>query len=135
MLINLCRSIAPRRQHSFSLFLSLLSFIPAYLDKLSTMFRTLRLICFFALLFPVACTSYKQSELTRSLNVAVKEKKISPEKMEKILEEYEQLKEKDEEIAREYVTKIVSAIEMGADSSHIDVVRRRVVHAGPKVEV
>lgn len=55
--------------------------------------------------------------------------------MENILEEYEQLREKDKGIAREYALKIVSAIEMGADSSHIDVVRRRVVRRPAKVEV
>lgn len=99
------------------------------------MFRTLCFICLSAFIFPVACTPGNQSELKQSLNIAVKEKKISPKKMETILEEYEQLKEKDKDIAREYVLKIVSAIELGADSSHIDVLRKRVVQKPAKVEI
>ena len=55
--------------------------------------------------------------------------------MENILDEYEQLKERDKEVAREYALKIVSAIEMGADSSHIDVVRRHVVRTPAKVDI
>lgn len=99
------------------------------------MHKTLPLICLLALLLPVSCIPGSPSELTRSLNIALKEKKISAQKMESILEEYQQLKKRDKDIAREYVLKIVSAIEMGADSTHIDVLRRRMVRPPVKVEV
>ena len=73
-----------------------------------------------------ACVPGGPSDLKKSLAVAVKEKRVSREKMDAILREYEMLLEKNQESARKYVLQIVSAIEMGADSSHIDVVRRQI---------
>jgi hypothetical protein len=74
-----------------------------------------------------SCTSVSQSELSKALSAAVKENKISQNKMETILKEFETLRDEDKEQAREYAVKVVSALEMGGDSSHLDVVRRQVV--------
>lgn len=87
-----------------------------------------------SLLFSAACTSEGPSALRNSLRDAVQEKRLSADKMEKILQEYEALREKDPEKAREYVLRIVSAIEMGGDSSHIDVVRKQVQPRGDKMK-
>ena len=78
------------------------------------------------LLLSAACTSKSQSDLSKALTVAVKEKKVSKEKMEDILIEYELLRENEKEKARTYADQIVKALEMGADSSHIDVLRKQI---------
>jgi hypothetical protein len=74
-----------------------------------------------------SCTSASHSELTKALTSAVKEKKISQKKMVSILREYDMLRDDDNKKAREYAVQVLNAIEMGGDSSHIDVVRRQVV--------
>lgn len=90
------------------------------------MVKSLSIFFVLLLLLSCACTSKSQSELSKALTVAVKENKISKEKMEDILIEYELLRENEKEKARKYADQIVKALEMGADSSHIDVVRKQV---------
>lgn len=70
-----------------------------------------------------------ESKLSNALSIAVKEKKVTPKKMQSILDEYEKLSDEDEIIAREYVNQILNAIEAGGDSTHIDVVRKQVLKA------
>lgn len=77
------------------------------------------------LLLASGCSPTGQSDLSRSLTVAVEEKKISHQAKEQILAEYKLLREEDKAKAREFAAQIVSALEMGADSSHIDVLRKR----------
>ena len=89
------------------------------------MTRLLSILCILLFLVPGACTSRDQSELAKALKVAVKEKNLSRKKMENILREYEMLRENEHDKAREYATQIINAIKMGADSSHIEVLRRR----------
>ena len=84
------------------------------------------------LLFCGSCTPPGQSKLSKALTAAVKEKKISEKGMETILKEYDYIRKEDRDKAREYVTLVLSAIEMGGDSSHIDVVRQRVVRSMKK---
>jgi len=79
------------------------------------------------LLLLVGCTTKSQSALTKALTSAVKEKKISLKKMEYILREYDAIRDEDKGKAREYAVEVLNAIEMGGDSSHIDVVRRHLV--------
>lgn len=86
-----------------------------------------------SLLVCSACVPKSTSELKDALSVAVKEDKISPKKMETILEEYEMLREENKEKARIYVQQIVSAIKMGGDSSHIEVARKQVT--GPEIRI
>jgi uncharacterized protein with FMN-binding domain len=94
------------------------------------MFLLLSRLLIAILLVGTGCTVIGESKLARALSAAVREEKISRKKMESVLKEYEVLREQDDEKAREYATKVIEAIEMGADSSHIDVVRRQV--AGSK---
>ena len=47
--------------------------------------------------------------------------------MEYILREYDAIRDEDKGKAREYAVEVLNAIEMGGDSSHIDVVRRHLV--------
>jgi len=61
------------------------------------------------------------------LSGAVKEKKVTQSKMESILKEYDKLSDEDKSTAREYVDLILSAIEMGGDSTHIDAARKHVL--------
>jgi hypothetical protein len=74
-----------------------------------------------------SCGTRGESQLSKALSAAVKEKKISEEKKQLILKEYDFVREEDRDKAREYVTQVLSAIEMGGDSSHVDVARKRVV--------
>ena len=78
-------------------------------------------------LLTAGCSSKGESSLTKALTGAVKEKKISPKKMEKILAEYDKLREEDKKVANEYVNIVRNAIEMGGDSSHIDAARKQVL--------
>lgn len=73
------------------------------------------------------CTTKSQSALTKALTRAVKEKKVSQKKMEYILREYDAIRDEDKAKAREYAVQVLNAIDMGGDSSHIDVVRRHLV--------
>src|SRR5687768_5873021 len=82
------------------------------------------------------CTSKGQSQLSKALSAAVKENKISGEKMESILKEYDFVREEDKTKAREYLVQVLNAIEMGGDSSHIDVARKQVLERlKPKAKV
>lgn len=78
-----------------------------------------------------ACFSGGESKLSKGLTVAVKEKKITQEKVETILAEYENIRDDDKKKAQEYVTQVLSAIQMGGDSSHIDAVRRQILKTKP----
>jgi predicted solute-binding protein len=80
----------------------------------------------FLLVLALGC-SKGESQLSKALSTAVKEKKVSMKKMESILQEYEKLHDEDKIIAREYLNQILNAIEMGGDSTHIDVVRRQIL--------
>jgi hypothetical protein len=83
-----------------------------------------------------ACASRGESQLSKALTGAVKERKISPRKMQRILAEYDEVREKDRDKAREYMLQVINAIEMGGDSTHIDVARSQVVKSikvDPKV--
>ena len=96
------------------------------------MFRFLRISCIAILFFLTSCS---ESELSKALTEAVKQKKVSQRKMDSIMKEYEMLRDKDRDISRKYVDGILNALEMGGDSSHIDVVRRLVVEEDGKVKV
>jgi len=91
------------------------------------MFKFVTHSCILILLVLASCLSNTQSELTKSLSVAVKEKKISAKTREKIILEYDKLRDQDKEKARQYVLQIVSAVEMGGDSTHIEVARKQVL--------
>ena len=78
---------------------------------------------FIILLVFTGCTSKSHSALDKALTAAVKDHKISEKKMQDILKEYEILQDRDDDKAKEYVLKLINTIEMGGDSSHIDVVR------------
>lgn len=94
-----------------------------------------RYVCIivFLLFIGGGCVSKSQSDLTKALSGAVKEQKISQKRMVRILSEYDMLQEEDKENAREYALKIISTIELGGDSSHIDVIRTQFVKR--KIEV
>ena len=79
------------------------------------------------LLLAGGCNTKSQSELSKALSGAVKEKKLSQKKMENILQEYGKLRDEDREKAREYVLQVLNTIEMGGDSSHLEVVRKQVL--------
>lgn len=94
------------------------------------MLRIITCLCLI-LLLTAGCSSGGESRLSKALNLAVKEKKITREKLEIILVEYNSVWDDDKKKAQEYVTQILSAIEMGGDSSHIDAVRRQVLKSRP----
>jgi hypothetical protein len=73
------------------------------------------------------CSSRGESQLSKALNLALREKKISQKKIESIITEYNKIREDDKEKAQEYVTQVLNAIEMGGDSSHIDAARRQIL--------
>lgn len=79
------------------------------------------------LLVAGACASKGESQLSKALSAAVKEKKVTPKKMEYILAEYNKLQDEDKAKAHEYVNQVLNAIEMGGDSTHIDVARKQVL--------
>jgi hypothetical protein len=74
-----------------------------------------------------ACVSKSESNLTKALSAAVKEQKISAQKMERILAEYDRLRDEDKKVAHDYAMVVLNAIEMGGDSSHIDAARKQVL--------
>ena len=82
---------------------------------------------FIILLVFTGCTSKSHSDLNKALAAAVKDQKISNKKMRDILQEHEILNDRDDYKAKEYVLKLINTIEMGGDSSHIDVVRKQVL--------
>ena len=47
--------------------------------------------------------------------------------MENVLEEYQKLKDDDRKRASEYALQVLSAIEMGGDSTHIDAATKTVL--------
>lgn len=99
------------------------------------MFRFLRISFIAILFFLTGCISKGESELSKALSAAVKQKKVSQTKMNSIMKEYDMLRDKDRDISRKYLEEILNALEMGGDSSHIDVVRRLVVQEDGKAKV
>lgn len=88
--------------------------------------------CLFLILWlSGGCSSGGESRLSKALSLAVKEKKVTQKKLDTILLEYNTLWDDDKKKAREYVTQILNAIEMGGDSSHIDAVRRQMLKSSP----
>lgn len=84
--------------------------------------------CFIIILLVcTGCASKSHSDLNKALAAAVKDQKISEKKMHDILEEHEILRDRDDDKAKEYVLKLINVIEMGGDSSHIDVVRKQIL--------
>lgn len=79
------------------------------------------------LLLFTGCTSKSHSELNKALAAAVKDQKISNNKMRDILQEHEILIDRDDVKAREYGLKLLNVIEMGGDSTHIDLVRKQIL--------
>lgn len=77
-------------------------------------------------MFTTGC-SRGTSTLETALSAAVKDKRLSVKKMEVILEEYDSLRGEDRDKARVYVDQIKTAVEVGGDSTHIDVVRRMIL--------
>lgn len=80
-------------------------------------------VCFLA----GACVSKDESNLSKALTGAVKDQKISAQKMESILAEYGKLREEDKKVAHDYANVVLNAIEMGGDSSHIDAACKQVL--------
>jgi hypothetical protein len=80
-----------------------------------------------------SCTPKGQTELSKALQAAVKDNKISARKKEIILSEYAVIRKDDKQKASEYVLKVLNVIKMGGDSSHIDVVRRQVLRTKTNV--
>lgn len=89
--------------------------------------RVLTLSLVFILATATRCSFTGESELSKALSTAVKEKKLSAKKKEYILDEYDRLRDEDRTKAREYSEAVVNAVEMGGDSTHIDVARRQVI--------
>ncbi len=73
------------------------------------------------------CSPKRPTDLSRALQAAVKDDKLSVKKMENIISEFNLLQKNDKEKSREYVVKVLNVIKMGGDSSHIDVVRRQIL--------
>lgn len=84
-------------------------------------------LTFFLMLFILAACSKGESTLSKALTAAVKERKLTQKKMEYILAEYDELRDDDKQKAREYFDQVLNAIEMGGDSTHIDVARKQVL--------
>lgn len=72
------------------------------------------------------CTK-SHSALNKALTAAVKDKKLSEKKMHAILAEHEFMLDGSHEKTGEYVERIVKTIDMGGDSTHIDVVRHQIL--------
>lgn len=79
------------------------------------------------LLLFTGCTSKSYSDLNKALAAAVKDQKISNKKMRDILQEHEILIDRDDVKAREYGLKLLNVIEMGGDSTHLDVIRKQIL--------
>ncbi len=84
-------------------------------------------ISLIVILLFAGCSPKGPTDLSRALQAAVKDHKLSVMKMENIISEYNLLQKNDKEKAGEYVVKVLNVIKMGGDSSHIDVIRRQVL--------
>ena len=93
------------------------------------------LLSFLLISLLLAGCSKGKSQLANALAKAVKEKRISGQKMETIMEEYNAIRVEDKVKANAYVKQILSAIDMGGDSTHIDAVRRLAKKSAGKKEV
>ena len=89
--------------------------------------RLLFLSLAFILSIATSCSYKGESELSKTLSIAVKEKKLSPKKKEYILKEYDRIRDEDKSKAREYLKAVVNALEMGGDSTHVDAATRQVI--------
>jgi hypothetical protein len=94
----------------------------------SQIMRALTLSLAFILSTATGCSFEGESQLSKALSIAVKEKKLSAKKKEYILSEYDKLRDDDKSKAREYLKGVVNAVEMGGDSTHIDAARRQVIN-------
>jgi hypothetical protein len=84
-------------------------------------------ILLIVLLLTGSCTSPTQSKLSKALVAAVKDQKVSEKKMQDILREEAQLRDEDRVKANDYALKILNVLEMGGDSSHLDVIRKQIL--------
>ena len=88
------------------------------------------------LFFLAGCSSGSESKLDKALTSAVKDRKLSEKKKQSILAEYNRLMEQDRAKAHQYVETILNAIQMGGDSTHIDVARKQLLgRQKPEIEV
>jgi hypothetical protein len=99
------------------------------------MFRFLRISFVVIFFFFTGCGTQGESDLSKALSDAVRQKKVSQRKMDSIMKEYDMLRDEDMDITRKYVEAILNALKMGGDSSHIDVVRRMLAVEDGKVRV
>lgn len=76
-------------------------------------------------LFALGCTA--KDPLAKPLKAALADRKITKNKVSEIQKEYATLNDKDSEKAEEYVKRVTAVIEIGGDSSHIDLVRKQVL--------
>jgi hypothetical protein len=78
------------------------------------------------LLLVVAVISCRKGEdaFTRPLDQAIKERKISKQKALQIRQEYAKL---PDTLQNKYVKAVTAILEAGGDSTHVDVVRRRLI--------
>ena len=90
--------------------------------------RAIAISVVFILSIATSCSFSGESELSKALSTAVKEKKLSAKKKEYILNEYDRLRDEDKSKARQYADGVVNAVEMGGDSTHIDAARRQVIN-------
>lgn len=79
------------------------------------------------LLIAFGCSRAGESQLSRALSAAVKERKVSQKKMDNILAEYDKIRKENSIGAREYAIQILTALEVGGDSTHIDAIRREML--------
>jgi hypothetical protein len=84
-------------------------------------------ILLIAILLASSCTSQTQSKLSKALAAAVKDEKVSKKKMQDILKEEANLRDEDRVKANDYALKILNVLEMGGDSSHVDVIRKQIM--------
>ena len=83
-----------------------------------------KLLIFF-LLVMLSCSG--KSGLELRLENAVKDRKLSRQKSALILKEYDSISNKDEIKAANYAKRIREILDVGGDSSHVDLVRRQVL--------
>jgi nicotinamide riboside kinase len=105
------------------------------LTSTKNLFMSRLLLSFLLMSLLLGGCSKGKSQLADALAKAVKEKRISEKKVETIIEEYNTIKDEDKVKANAYVKMILSAIDMGGDSTHIDAVRRLAKKSAGKKEL
>jgi len=86
------------------------------------------LFCFLSMMILVSC-SRGEDAFMRPLDLAVKERKISKQKALQIREEYRKL---PDSVQSKYLQAITAILEAGGDSTHVDVVRYRIIRKHSK---